>query len=270
MSAKVMKVLDKGTRNHIVARTMLQISALLSPFPLPENEKKELLSTFRSLMRRLLRMQEIEESFRSDYEKIRARVRESGIKKLDAETYEIPQIMGLDAKSEDFLQATKLALIDCGALFGPLFGKPFDHRFDKAIAWLLGELGESNELVDRLEKHHVWIKQTLARRNALEHPKEEPEGRLHIRNIDIDIKGPKLMGSDPSWFLTGDEPTSIIEDTRILLENVLRLAEEILVSSLRHLFQDVPIDIIEIPEAKRNPNSPVRFSLAPRGNILGA
>ena len=33
-------------------------------------------------MRRLLRMQEIEESFRSDYEKIRARVRESGIKKL--------------------------------------------------------------------------------------------------------------------------------------------------------------------------------------------
>jgi len=270
MPAKVMKVLDKGTRNHIVARTTLQIGALISPYPLPENKKKEVSSTFTSLMRRLLRMQEIEESFRSDYEKIRVQVRETGINKLNAETYEIPQIMGLERKTEDFLQATKLALIDCGSLFGPLFGKNFDHRFDKAIAWLVGELGESNELVNQLEKHHVWIKQTLARRNALEHPEEGPEGRLHIRNIDIDIKGPKLMGIDPSWFLTGDEPTSIIEDTRILLENVLRLAEEILVSSIRYLFPDVPVDVIEIPEAKRDPNAPVRFSLVPRGDIPGA
>ena len=265
-----MQVLDKGTRNHIVARTTLQIGALLSSFPLPDNEKKEVSSIFKSLMHRLLRMQEIEESFRSDYEKIRVRIRETGIKKLDEETYEIPQIMGLDAKAEDFLQGAKLTLIDCGSLFGPLFGKPFDHRFDKAIAWLSGELGESNELVIQLEKHHVWIVQTLARRNALEHPKDGPEGRLHIQNIDIDVEGSKLMGSDPSWFLTGDEPTSIIEDTRILLENVLRLAEEILISSLRHLFPDVPIDVIEIPEGRRDPNAPIRFSLVSRGDIPGA
>jgi len=179
--------------------------------------------------------------------------------------------MGLDAQAEDFLQAAKLALIDCGSLFEPLFGRAFDHRFDLSITYLEGKLGVDHEFVTRLRKHHdVWIKGLIDKRNALEHPKDGARGRLHIRNIDIDVEGAKLMGSDPSWHLTGDDPSSIINDTRILIENILRLAEEILVSSLVIRFPSVPVMAKEIPEENRDKNAPVRFVLVPCGDLPGA
>jgi len=270
MPTKWTKILDKGTSNQIVARTTVQIIDLLAPYGLPENERHAIMSIFASLMRRLLRMQEVQNMLRKEYAAIRAQVRSAGLKQLGEGSYEIPQMMGLDAKAEDFLQATKLALADCGSLFGPLFGRKFDHRFDRAIAWFAQKIGQSHELVTQLEKHHVWIKQALDRRNALEHPKEAPGGRLHIRNVDVDIVGPKLMGTDPCWYLSGDQPTSIIRDTRILVENTLRLAEEILISSLEYRFPQVPVIVKEIPPRSRDSKCPVRFRLVPRGRILGA
>ena len=271
MPTKVKKLLDKGTNNPIVARTTVHISDLMSAYPLSDDERQSILSAFGSLMRRLLRMQELRDSLSKEYEKIRTQVREEGLTQLGEDAYEVPQIMGLDAQAEDFLQAAKLALIDCGSLFEPLYAQTFDHRIDLSIAWLEEELGVEHEFVKRLRKHHdVWIKELIDRRNALEHPRKRAKGKLHIENIDIDVAGAKLMGSDPSWHLTGDESSSIIEDTRILIENILRLAEEILVSSLGVRFPDTPVMAKEIPEHNRDVKAPVRFVLVPRGNILGA
>ena len=80
MPTKVIKILDKGTKNHIVARTSVQISGMLAPYPLSNDERQSILATFESLMRRLLRMHELEESQRRDYDKIRLQVREAGLK----------------------------------------------------------------------------------------------------------------------------------------------------------------------------------------------
>jgi len=270
MPTKVMKVLGKGTTNHIVARTTVQISELLTPYPIPETDRQRILSIFASLMRRLLRMQEIGASLNNDYDRIRALVRERGLNKLGEESVEIPQIIELEAKAEGYLQAAKLALIDCGSLFEPLYGQTFDYRFDKIVSWLTQEMGESHEFVEHLRKHHKWIKQTIDMRNALEHPKDKPGGRLIIRNIDIQIKESALLGTDPSWCLIGEEPSSIIRDTRVLLENTLRLSEEILVSSLELLYPATAIVAVEIPENARDPNTPVRFRLIPKGKFPGA
>lgn len=270
MPIKAKKVMSKGTSNHIVARTSIQISDLLAPYPMSETNRQRVLSIFASLMRRLLRMQEIGISLKNDYDRIREQVRERGLNKLGKDAVEIPQILELESKAENYLQTTKLALTDCGSLFEPLYGQAFDYRFDMILSWLSQEIGDSHEFVEHLRSHHSWIKQTIDMRNALEHPKNIARGKLIIRNIDIEITESSLLGTDPSWCLYGEEPSSIISDTRILLENTLRLSEEILVSSLEVLYPLTAIVVAEIPEIERDPTAPVRFRLLPKGKFPGA
>ena len=150
-----------------------------------------------------------------------------------------------------------------------MFGENFDHRFHKIIKWAQGTFGENDDFSKWMEGNGQWIKQVIDKRNALEHPKDGPGGRLFIRNVNFTFAEGKASGSDPVWFLTGNSPSSLVVDTQMLNKNLLQFPEDLLAISLLKKYPEVPVDIREIPLEEREPKCPVRLQLVPRGYLPG-
>ena len=191
------------------------------------------------------------------------------LKQIGIDAYEAPQIIGLETQVESFLQSAKLSIRDCGSFFGLIFGENFDHRFHKIIKWAQGAFGENDDFSKWMEGNGQWIKQVIDKRNALEHPKDGPGGRLVIRNVNFTFAEGKASGSDPVWFLTGDSPSSLVVDTQMLNKNLLQFPEDLLAISLLKKYPEVPVVIREIPLEEREPKCPVRLQLVPRGYLPG-
>jgi hypothetical protein len=98
---------------------------------------------------------------------------------------QLPGVINLEPEAESFLHNAKLALADVGRLCGPLHGKKFDDKCQKARSWLKSSYGD-NDLV-------------IKNRHAIQ---SEP-----------------LVIANPAWALGKDDLTDLLEDT-----NNLRLA----------------------------------------------
>lgn len=263
------KTLNQGTSNPIVARTTVQPNTIIGPFPIPAESKARILSINGSLCNRLLAMEGFANWLAHECDAIRDSLLSRGLKKIGEDAFETPYIIDLDTRVESYLQAAKLSIRDCGFVVGSLVGKPFDHKYHKIVNWAKGKFGDGDAFVQWLAAQHSWVSQVVDMRNALEHPVDEPRGRLHIRNADFIFSEDKVSGAAPVWFLTGEPPTSILIDTQNLNVKILLLAEDLLASTVLKLFPEVPIVIQEIPDEQRDPKCSVRLKLAPRGCLVG-
>ena len=193
---------------------------------------------------------------------------DEGVNKIEQEGFEtqsqgrtvkLPSVKDLSPFSESFLQGAKLAIIDCGRIFNQFYGENFDHRFNKIKAWAEKKIGKENDISQCCEHWEPFIIHILKMRNAVDHSRKEPGGRLLIHNFSIEDHEKERILHVPKWQLLGDTSTSIVADMEFIIENIIRLSEDVLTICLLRHRGKFPLYIYEIPKEERDPKCPIRL-----------
>lgn len=249
------KVSDHGTSNPIVARTFYQSQQLLNLYAFDKEFEKQNSEVMWEIQRQLLDCYEKSSSMIKEIENSKLEFKE----KVKNDLSFHPWIMDLDTRLESFFQSAKLGLRNIGGIFKLFFGEDFGHFYHKAVKWAKEQFGEDDPLTKTLNIHSKWIVEVIDIRNAIEHPNEKPRGRFHVDNFRIRHRNSRVELSEPLWWLTDDAPHIVSVVLPIIVEQLIRLSEELYVTSLIKQKTPIAVEIKEIPEENRDKSAPMRF-----------
>lgn len=130
----------------------------------------------------------------------------------------------------------------------------------KVTAWSRKKFGVNDELTKLLKSEQGWIEQTVRMRDAVEHPGGW-SGTLTVHNVRLHSQG----FIPPSWSRTGSPESGIFTDMEVTMDNLLTIAEDLLVACIRKRSTFPMVAFYEIPEKDRNSKIPQRLKagLAP-------
>jgi len=249
------KVSDYGTSNSIVARTFYQSQQLLKLYAFDKEFEKHNSEVMWEIQRQLLNCYEKSSSIINEIENSKLAFKE----KVKNDLSFHPWIMNLDTRLESFFQSAKLGLRNIGGILKLFFGEDFVHFYHKALKWAKEQFGEDDPLTKTLNSHSKWIVEVIDIRNAIEHPKEKQRGRFHVDNFRIRRCDSRVELAEPLWWLTDDPPYIVSAVLPIIVEQLLRLSEELYVTSLIKQKTPILVEIKEIPEDNRDKSAPMRF-----------
>lgn len=264
MTFQLLKISDQGTSNPIVARLSVQTSELIKFCPRGDYFHKSVLSLFHdSVQKHLLECDQIAQDIANEVLEIDAEIGDEGLKtQAQGRVIEVPHILRLIPRVEQFLYCAKSALRDLANIFDLFFEKKFDAaRYDKIIEWACVEFGEDSELAYILKQDHdIWIKKLVSMRNAVEHPGGY-SGQLHIRNISlVPPEHPRYpILEAPRWNLNDEAEEPLVESLLTATSNILELSEDLLIICITMSGLPEMVGFAEIPEDKRNPSCPIRL-----------
>jgi len=266
---QLVKVSDQGTENPIVARLSVQTSELIKFCSRGEDFNNSVFSLFHEkVQKHLLECDQIAREIHQEVLDIDAEIGDEGIKtQADGRVIEVPHVMRLVPRVEQFLYCAKSALRDLAEIFELFWGKKFEGaRYDKIIAWAKEEYGDDSELVRLLEQDHdQWIKKLVAMRNAVEHPGGY-SGYLHIHNIAlVSPDHPRYPTLEPPrWNLNDDPEKSLVDDLLTFTSNILEFSEDLLIICIKMSGLPDMLGFSEIPKEKRDPTCPIRIRVVPK------
>jgi hypothetical protein len=265
MRFQIQKVSNHGANVPVVARTLLQAHDLMQAFGVPEALRLDVADAMVELQRKLLHCFDIYDKVRQEVETGRLDLEQNGLRlQAGGQVAEVPSVIDVENRAESFLQSAKLAIGCAGRILDPFFGTKFDHRFDKIVKWARNEFPHDHLVVRTATACESSMKEIVTMRNAVDHPSDQPRGRLVITNFHLITEAEKVVLHDPCWALTGDDPALLVRDMKQAIENILGVGEDLLSVCLLHTRKH-PLVICEIPENDRNPECPVRLyaALAP-------
>ncbi|MBW7452450.1 hypothetical protein ACFOLF_12275 [Paenibacillus sepulcri] len=255
------KVSDIGTENPIVARLCVQSIDLMKPFNLDQKLQDDIYNVLGVNVKD--RLVACYKSYIYIYNEIIRLDKEISLSKTDKvnpNIVEIPTIIDLNEKCENFLYQSKLALRDLCVLFKIIYNKTFDEpRFDKIYDWAKNEFGENNSLTKMIKSDHdTWIRRVISMRNAVEH-RGGHSGDLHITNMEL---APDNKFTWPKWRLNDEVNGSVLKDMEIYIYNMLAFCEDLQIVILERISPDSPFTFVEIPEEERDINCPIRLKVS--------
>ncbi len=156
---QITKVSDQGTANPIVARLSVQTSELIKFCPRGEEFHKSVLELFHDhIQKQLLECDQISQEISREILEINAKLGKGGIKtQAMGRVVEVPHIIRLIPRIEQFLYCAKSALRDLARIFDLFFGKAFDAaRYDKIIEWAEKEFGNDLEPHESCDKIMIF------------------------------------------------------------------------------------------------------------------
>ena len=116
--------------------------------------------------------------------------------------FEVPHIIGLQERVEQYLYSVKSVLRDLAKLFEPFFGQQFSEaRYDKVLRWCVLKFGEYDDLSKLIKgDHDLWINKLVRMRNAVEHPGVH-SGYLYVHNFEVALpeSGGQPQLIEPTW-----------------------------------------------------------------------
>jgi hypothetical protein len=275
MPFEIRKISDVGTRHPVVARLGVQASELIKWIDIEDDKRRETVGLFaRTLTERLLRCHQ----FRDDLvNRINASVEGKQPIQSENRIQEVPQVIGLKGIAEGFLYETKNYLRDLIDLFRITYGCKLTDASaftnlkgvgdSEIVTWAASTFGQDSDLTKLLRTEQAWVAEPIRMRNAVEHPGGF-SGTLTLHNIRID---PNKADSyiPPTWARTGRPDSSIVNDMDCCLDNMLTLAEDLLIgvmldkSKSRNL-----IAVYEIPSEDRDPSCPIRLRVGLSPELL--
>jgi len=190
-------------------------------------------------------------------------IREMGLKtQSNGRVLEFPHIIRLEERIESHLYNAKSCLRDVLKIYNIVFGTNFEEaRYDKAIKWASERFGEEDALTKFLKTDHdLWIHKVVNMRNAIEHPGGRA-GILKIQNFEVKSDNTQVTITEPSWNLNDEVPTLIRSDIHVFVNNILELAEDVVISALEKIGKPPLLAIVEIPKDQRNEEAPIRFRI---------
>ena len=249
-----------GTATPAVARTLPQGSDLLGFFNCGEAQKDECKTVLFELSRHLVRCVEVCDRVRNEVEGSAAKIAKDGISTQSfGRVVNLPSVPDLTSQAETFLQSAKLAIRETARLTEPFYNEKRDHRYHKFASWAETEFGADDLLSRTARGWEPWVSEIVTMRNAVDHPNNGPRGRLIVKNFHLAPDSPAPAVVEPLWNLTGDPEAKILEQMLNIIEGIIRLGEDVLVSLFHKFHPQFPLSIYEIPEAERNPVMPKRL-----------
>ncbi|WP_316187682.1 MULTISPECIES: hypothetical protein [unclassified Bradyrhizobium] len=272
MSFEIKKFASHGVDNPIVARLSLQTLQILEKCKVTKEVKDKVGSLYlNSLMKKLLRCWEIEDSFKKSFAEAAAKFKPPATPNA---LVEVPQIDRLEADCHNFLYEAKNYIRDVLYVVNKLYGTSFSEasEFSKArkggkslIEFAKETFGPDDARTKMLVEAAPFVEEAIAMRNAVEHP-DGYSGRLVIENFRLD---PDLMLSEPVWHRVKDgknatEPSSIRADFDAFIHNLLTLGEDMLVTwANENLELPEMMEIVVIPDERRDPKNPAKYTVGP-------
>ncbi len=174
----------------------------------------------------------------------------------------LPHVIELQRDSETFLYEAKNFLRDLICIINIAFGTSFSEanqlfirKKDSILVWAERTFHPDDPINVRLRLHKDWIKEMVFKRNAVEHPGGRRSGPSTSKTM------PMIDGSlrRPVWYQDQDTPKNIENDMRLLCDNMLLFAEELIVIIAQRAMIGTPFCIREIPEQRRDRHVPMRF-----------
>ena len=147
----------------------------------------------------------------------------------------------------------------------PFCGGTHGHRFDRLATWAEAKWGADDALTHTIRSWEPWVKSVVALRNAVDHPNEKDGGTLVVHNFRLVDAGGSLTLVEPTWSLSGKEPTLICADMALIIEGVIVLGEHILLGLFGKFKLDRLLTVAEIPVEQRDPACPKRLRVCLTG-----
>jgi hypothetical protein len=257
MDMYIKQISDVGTSNPIVARLSIQTNQILQFFFIDEKLKEEIYGVLGvNVQNRLISCFKIYSYIDNEIMKIDKEITEKGLQK-NGIAVNVPTILDLNEKCENFLYQAKSALRDLSELLNIFYDCTFNEaRYDKVYNWATEKFGATDDLTKLIRNDHdIWIKRIVSMRNAIEHPGGY-SGELTIKNIEFLNK---TTLSEPKWILNNEKESSILKDMNTFISNMIEFCEELFVTSLNKLDTDMPIVFYEIPVEERDSSCPIRL-----------
>jgi hypothetical protein len=104
-----------------------------------------------------------------------------------------------------------------------------------------------------------WVKNIFYMSIAVDHPDDGPGRRLVTQNFNLGWVGDRPGLIDPTWGLSDQPQTRIVDDMSAVIEGTIELGEVVLAALFSKLKIDFPLMIYEIPVDKRDPTCPIRL-----------
>ena len=275
----VAKKLDHGINHPIVARLTLQNIEILQKCAIPKATAESIQALYlNELTPKLLRCSQIAEKLRTDTEKLAASYKPPG---KGETSVELPQVMQLEEECRNYLYEAKNFLRDLLKVFNLLFGTSFEEGSEwtmakkprpSVIGFAEANFQKQLDHIRYLQQLPRCVETFVKMRNAVEHPGGH-SGDLVIRNFRFEPDGEL---SAPDWRRdkggqTEYGPVSIFDDMRVGVENLLILAEDILIMwAIDHAAFPGAMAVSVIPEGKRNPGCPIKYRMDLSPGFLGA
>lgn len=275
MSFEIKKFASHGVNNPIVARLSLQNLQILEKCKVTKEVKDNVGSLYlNSLMKKLLRCWEIEDSFKKSFEEAAAKYKPPATPNA---LVEIPQIERLEADGHNFLYEAKNYIRDVLYVVNKLYGTSFSEasEFSKArkggkggkslIEFATETFGPDDARTKILVGAAPFVEEAIAMRNAVDHP-DGYSGRLVIENFR---RYPDQKLSEPVWYRVKDgknatEPSTIRADFDTFIHNLLTLGEDMLVTwANENLESPEMMEIVVIPDERRDPKNPAKYTVGP-------
>ncbi|HYA34646.1 MAG TPA: hypothetical protein VEF03_03455 [Candidatus Binataceae bacterium] len=256
----IRRVSNYGTSHPVVARLRLQSLELIRWACLPVEKQKRAIQIYDSLKNRLLKCHEC--NVRLETAAKDALSSSLGFAGANVR----PHLIGLEQEAETFLYESKNYLRDLLGVFNVFFGTKFDEASDfcsnmgkgrrKVTEWASERFGPKDRFTKMLQEEEPWIRELICKRNAVEHPR----GKSGVLKIDNFQQMPDGRMAPPSWARDQQPPTDVLGDLRIAMDNMLTLAEDILVACIENT-TDFPIEFTSIPEKERSAACPIRITV---------
>lgn len=264
----VQKLSNHGASNPIVARLAMQTMDLLQVTKLSEEKRGALLRLYGlDLTRRLLKIHDAHARIRSERDRTiteTARIEGDGRRT-------IPFIIGLTDEVETILVEAKSVIRETLKVFEIAFDKSFKKSeastyLDKANGsvgdfeyWAIESLGKEAQVLQVVRFRRPLIPAIVDMRNASEHPGGWV-GTLVIENFRRAADGTLVP---PTWRIDGKKPREerpLLTELTLIEGALLYFCEELIAATALSLSAAGPALVLgEIPEAERDPKSPVRL-----------
>src|SRR5216683_4551788 len=260
MVFRIQQVSNYGTSTPAVARTFYQGCEVLGFFAVSGEQREAAKGVLLELQRHLVRCVEIRDAIASEVASAHKEIESKGFQfQSGSRVVTLPSVVDLQSKAESCLQSAKLAIGQTALLVKPFYGQRLDHRFQRFAALAAKQFGADDSFTLMVREREPWVRNVVEMRNAVDHPDDGPGQRLVTQNFNLGWVGDRPGLVDPTWGLSGQLQTAIIEGMSAMIEGIIELGEEVLAALFSKLKGGFPLMIYEIPVDKRDPTCPVRL-----------
>ena len=258
-------VAAKGSRNPIVARTILQAEDFLR-FISSEERRRRIQDIAWEAMTSLLAISRLANELRAAVDSKKDEILpDYSLYALGPSPPPVPIVESLEIDFRSIVLLANHTMNSISELFPAFFEQDFKRgSFDRIAKWASRTFGESDPLAQMLRADEIWINIWGEIRNAFEHPKE---------NYYVKVNNFRLLANReiqlPTWQLRNDEfdlfrPQELIDSLVFLEQNILGLFENLLVAlTEKVLVSSLAIGLIDKEEKDRDPDCPKKYELVP-------
>lgn len=255
------KIADVGSSSPIVARTIITAHDMLRDRTVLHDDAR--IEAALQLMHRIKNsLLHCEQATNALIESVRAQCEsfEQTEQTANSRTYaNFPVVPDLDAKVTAFLIPARRVITDVCQIpkhFWTLGGthNSLEHLLDKEISPLLGE---EHRMMQWFRKMVPVIARIVDLRNGQEHAGTTKGRPLVTKNFEM---LPTNEVHVPVWYLEGEEPNSIADEMRGMVNMLLHFAETMLVACIDANLPTFPPMVLQLVE-KPDPVCPIAYAL---------